>query len=296
MVQHQQANAAVNGIVTDAIFQFHGVGHADHAQYFAAVESAHDQLATRGVGAIGGKLPVAVAAIAIRVLEVVGMARQADAVWNIVKQRRNAAQDIAHIGLDFGAAGFKHRPVLAVDNLDAQPLFHHVDDQMRTQRFQTRIRFNQLVQLFAQAIQANVVELALLLIHIDDLFHFALDARRVVAAARNRAFAVAAAFAAGHRDLQRRFKIFGNLHQLLRAGDRDQPHHHKKGHHRRHKVGIGDLPGAVAAFVSFMLALFDDDDGTVAVLHAVSSEVCFAGFFALRTCSSSSLNEGRSVE
>src|SRR5690606_24068365 len=96
---------------------------------------------------------------------------------------------------------------------------------------------------------------------------------------------------------QRRSEIFRNLNKLLRAGDGDQPHHQKEGHHGGHKVGVRDLPGAVRTVpVPLMLALFYDDDRMGLVFHASSVVVCWLGFFTARTCSSSSINDGRSLE
>ncbi len=223
------------------------------------------------------------------------MACKTDFVRQIVQYRRDSAQNVAHIGLNLGAAGFKHWPVLAVDNLNAQPLFHHIDDQVRPQRFQPRVGLNQLIEAFAQAVKTNLFQLALLGVQIDMLLHFAILAGRVIAAARNRAFTVAAALTARQRHLQRRLEIFRDLRQLLRVSDRDQPHHHEKRHHRGHKVGVGDFPGAVTTLMFFMLALFYDNNGVILVIHASWPEVCLPAF-ALRTCSSSSVNDGRSVE
>ena len=47
---------------------------------------------------------------------------------------------------------------------------------------------------------------------------------------------------------------------LLRIGRVDQPHQQEEGHHRRHEVGIGDLPrAAVVAAADHLLDLLDDD-------------------------------------
>ncbi len=221
------------------------------------------------------------------------MAGQADLVRQVVEDRRYRPQNIAHIAFDLRAAGFEHRPVLTIDNLDAQPFVHHVDQQMWTQRLQARIGFNQFVKLFTQLIQAQLF--GALVRRIDLFSHQAVLLRRIVAAPWDWAAFGTALVAAGQGDLKRRAEIFGDLRQLLRAGDRQQPHHQEERHHRRHKIGISDLPGAAVMSGMMRLALSDQNDRMI-LFHASSSSVaCCAGAFTRRTCSSSSTKEGRSV-
>ncbi len=46
VIQHQQTDATVDRLIAAAIFQLHGVGHAHHAQHFAAIEPPGHQLTT----------------------------------------------------------------------------------------------------------------------------------------------------------------------------------------------------------------------------------------------------------
>ena len=79
-----------------------------------ALEAAIEQLAARGVGAVRGKLPVAVAAPAVQVGQAVGMATDAQVVGQVVEQWRHGAQKIAQVGRHAVAAEGKHRPLLVV--------------------------------------------------------------------------------------------------------------------------------------------------------------------------------------
>src|SRR5690606_29785226 len=96
--------------------------------------------------------------------------------------------------------------------------------------------------------------------------------RWIVAAAWNGAAFGTALVAAGQGNLERRAEVFGDLRQLLRAGDRQQPHHQEERHHRRHKVGISDLPGAAVMGGMMRLSLSDQNDRMI-LFHASSSSV-----------------------
>ena len=70
-----------------------------------------------------------------------------------------------------------------------------------------------------------------------------------------------------------------------------------EGVNKQHKIGVGNFPGAMRTVpMPLMLALFYDDDRMGLVFHASSVVVCWFGFFTARTCSSSSINDGRSLE
>ena len=168
---------------------------------------------------------------------------------------------------------------------------------MRSQRAQLRIRFNQLIEIATQFFQARLFHLSLQLVDVRLFFHLTLLLGVIIAAARDRAFAVRDTRPAGHRRCQRRAEIFGNLDQFFWAGDGDQPHHQKERHHCGHKIGVRDFPRAVGAMpTALVLAFFYDDDRMGLVFHASSVVVCWFGFFTARTCSSSSINDGRSLE
>ena len=69
----------------------------------------------------------------------------------------------------------------------------------------------------------------------------------------------------------------GQLHRVeigcerrlgLRIGGVDQPHDEKERHHRRHEVGIGNLPGAAMVAIMPAAMALDDDDFVLAVMMA----------------------------
>jgi hypothetical protein len=47
-----------------------------------------------------------------------------------------------------------------------------------------------------------------------------------------------------HRDRQRRLEVIGDALELGLVDRGQQPHQQEEGHHGRHEVGVGDLPGA----------------------------------------------------
>ncbi|CSS87091.1 Uncharacterised protein [Shigella sonnei] len=128
------------------------------------------------------------------------------------------------------------------------------------------------------------------------LIHFPLALGVIITTAGNWAFTIRNAIAARNRSRQWSPEVLRNLNQLFWAGDGDQPHHQKKGHHRSHKVGISNLPRSMCCPVAFGFASFDDNNRMRLILHASSVVVCCCGFFTARTCSSSSINDGRSLE
>ncbi|MNG77275.1 hypothetical protein D3C79_358210 [compost metagenome] len=164
---------------------------------------------------------------------------------------------------------------------------------MRAQRFQARVGLNQLIEFFPQLVEAQF--LVALLQRLDLFFHQPLLLGGIIPAPRDRAALRTALVAGGQRHLQRRAKIFGDLRQLLRAGDRQQPHHQEERHHGGHKVSISNLPGATVVRRMMRFA-FPDQHNRVILLHTCSSSVaCCTGAFTRRTCSSSSTKDGRSV-
>ena len=97
-------------------------------------------------------------------------------------------------------------------------------------------------------------------------------------------------------------KVFGNARQVALGSRTQQPHQQKEGHHRRHEVGIGDLPRTAVVTPSYLLDAFDDD-GRFLFAHLGPSAIGKLNpgeenqrDFAPLTCSSSSLKVGRSVE
>jgi hypothetical protein len=59
---------------------------------------------------------------------------------------------------------------------------------------------------------------------------------------------------------------------LLDGRHVDEPHEKEEGHHGRHEVGIGDLPGAAMVGMAGLLDLLDDD-GLIEIGHACRASV-----------------------
>ena len=168
---------------------------------------------------------------------------------------------------------------------------------MRTQRSQFGIGFNQLIEIAAKFAQAALFHTFSQVINIRLLVHLALLLGVIIPAAWNRALAIRNTISPGHCGGQRCTEIFGNLDQFFRAGNRNEPHHQKEGHHCGHKIGVGDFPRAVRpTTVILMFASLYNDNGMGLIFHASSVVCCAVGFLTARTCSSSSINEGRSLE
>src|SRR3546814_12246207 len=92
---------------------------------------SRNQLPARLIGPISGNRPSAVIALARGVLNRIGRPRDAKGVGQTIERGAQLAQYVAHIRLHLSAAGRKHGPVLLIDNLDAQAVRRHVQQQLR---------------------------------------------------------------------------------------------------------------------------------------------------------------------
>lgn len=102
-----------------------------------------------------------------------------------------------------------------------------------------------------------------------------MDTGQVRAAAGDDAGAVARAIAAVHSDFEGRVEVGRNPLQITFGGRAQQPHQQEESHHRRHKVGVRNLPSTtMRAMVAFFDAL--DDDG-LQLLVAGCSGWCATG-------------------
>ena len=172
-----------------------------------------------------------------------------------------------------------------------------INFQMRAQRTQFGVRFNQLIEIAAKFAQAALFHAFSQIIDIRLLVHLSLLLGVIIPAAWNWTLAIRNTISPGYRSSQRRTEIFGNLDQFFRARDGNEPHHQKEGHHRGHKIGVGDFPRTMRpTTVTFMLASLYNDNGMGLIFHASSVVCCAVGFLTARTCSSSSINDGRLLE
>src|SRR5690606_4861813 len=83
---------------------------------------------------------------------------------------------------------------------------------------------------------------------------FAIDTSRIAAARGYHAAPGGSAVTTLDGHLQWLPEILGNAFAILLRGDADQPHDQKESHHRRHEVGVGDLPATSVVCRSGTLA------------------------------------------
>ena len=212
------------------------------------------------------------------------MAGEAHLVRHGVERTADLAQDHLGIRLQFGAARIEHRPVLLVDDLDAQPFGRHVHQQLILELPEHRIAFNQALDALLQLVQRRLLaalELFAQLLRFE-LFRFRLahgratllrlnvavldlagTARQILAAAVQDARCVTGTAAAGHPDLERILEELGNPLEIAVGRRAEQPHEEKEGHHRRHEVGVGNLPRAAVMAAGDLLDALDDDGAYV---------------------------------
>src|SRR5699024_8762005 len=98
---------------------------------------------------------------------------------------------------------------------------------------------------------------------------------------------------------ERHAKVFGNGFEVVLGNQAEQPHDQEKRHHGSHVVCVGDFPAAGRRSSDRALAFATDDNtlGSLTGPTAEAHEVPCSDFLALervsRTCSSSSMNDGR---
>ena len=111
----------------------------------------------------------------------------------------------------------------------------------------------------------------------------------------------AGALAAQDRGLERHVEILRDAAPLHRRHRTQQPHQQEERHHRGHEVRVGELPRAAVMPLAAPDHALDEDRTVFVVAHPgafVVTQPAARVTFALtrRTCSSSSENDGRSVE
>src|SRR5471032_3153006 len=117
LVHDDDADAAVDRVERVLLVEVGGRGQSHHAQYFILIHAAGDQLAARGVGAVGRQFPVAVAGVA-QIRRRIGVAGQSDFIRHLVQHHADLVQDVARVRLQLGLGQREHRTVLLVDDLD----------------------------------------------------------------------------------------------------------------------------------------------------------------------------------
>src|SRR5476649_1114021 len=269
LVHDDDADAAVDRVERVLLVEVGGRGQAHHAQYFILIHAAGDQLAARGVGAVGRQFPVAVAGVA-QIRRRIGVAGQADFIRHIVQHRADLVQDVARVRLQLGLGQREHRAVLLVDDLDAQAFAGEVQQQLVLVLLEQRIGVDLGFDLFLQRLQTHgffVFEGLLggrqvigpLDARVFGIAHLAVAPGQVLAAAGDHRRAVAAAGAALHGHLQRRLEVFGDAVQVALGGRAEQPHQKEEGHRGRDEVGVSDFPRAAMAAAADLLDAFDDN-------------------------------------
>ena len=244
-----------------------GRSESDDAQDFPFVHAADDKFAARRIGPVSRQFPVAVADVA-PVRGRISMAGQADLVRHLVEHDADRMQYVARVRLQLGLGHRKHRAILLVDDLYPQSFAGNIEQQLLLEFPQSRIGIDRGVDFSLQHSQARALltfEFFLGRLQIGRLpglgvrafLDLAFLARQIGAAAHQDRRTVAAAGTARHRHFQRRLEVLGNAAQVTLRGRSEQPHQQEERHHRRHEVGIGDLPGAaaMAAAAHFLDAL-----------------------------------------
>jgi hypothetical protein len=134
----------------------HGGRQAHHARHLLGAEPTLLERAASGVGPICGELPIAVVAPSDEPLHV-GVATQADAVRHGVQIVRELVQDRARVVLETRAAQIEHRPILCIDDLDAQPLGGDVEQQLILERAQRLALLHGLAQILHERLEPLVL-------------------------------------------------------------------------------------------------------------------------------------------
>ena len=165
-----------------------------HTQHLFLGQPTGNEFAPRRVGAVGAEFPVAVAALAAAEGHGVGVAFERQPVGHFAQHVAQFTQHFAHGHLHHGAAAGEHRPALGIDDLDAQAVARHLQQDLRRQPGDLRVGLDLLLELLLDVLQPchlGAQLLGLELVHVDGGFGgldvAALDlagaARQVLAAA-----------------------------------------------------------------------------------------------------------------
>jgi hypothetical protein len=127
------------GLRGSALSRCMRVGHADHAHHLAIGQATDHEFAAGGIGPVRRELPVAVRAVAVGVVEGVGVTRQRDLVGQVVQHRcRSRAGWRACAAPPWRSPGRTSDCVLVVDDLQAQTLVRDVDQDLRAELLEDR--------------------------------------------------------------------------------------------------------------------------------------------------------------
>ncbi|EGF31988.1 hypothetical protein IMCC9480_3081 [Oxalobacteraceae bacterium IMCC9480] len=212
------------------------------------------------------------------------MAGQADLVGYVVERKTDFAQDLFGVRLQIGFGRRKHRPVLLVDDLDAQAFAGDVEQQLVLEFIERRVRFDHGFDFSLQGLELaglgffeGLFKVGLRGLDVVGFFRrdgfAALDltilAGQVLATALDDAGAVAGTRTATHRHQQRRLEIFGDTTETALRSRSQQPHQQEKRHHRGDEVGIRNFPGTAVMSTGDLLDALDNDRAGAFVSHDV---------------------------
>ena len=227
---HDDADAPVLSVERLRRDQQIVIREADDTDDLALAQPAVFHHAARAVGAIGRELPVRVAAALATVLAHVGVTLDGDVVGQHADDLRDHPEQARERRLDLGGADLEEEAVVALDELDAQALRRHLDAHLVLERAQVGVGLERGPNPHGRLGQRGVVVVA---------GGACRRQRDDTGAGRQQARLLAPG-----RQRRRIPEIGGDR----RANDGTllgRPQHDEERHHRRHEVGVRDLPRAV---------------------------------------------------
>ena len=185
-------------------------------------------------------------------------------------------QDVFEVGLQARTAKIEHRPVLGIHDLDAQAVLGDLEENLILELLQLGIFLDLGLQLLQQHLQTLLLDLLSQLFSLLDLqllgrvlrihgrlrrirciFHFRIE--RAIRRWRRRTTEVDNVRTGAFGEADGILEVARNRLFLLRCGRAHQPHHQEERHHRRGKVGKGNLPGATMVATGDLLDPLDDN-------------------------------------
>src|SRR5690554_3962077 len=211
------------------------------------------------------------------------MAVDADQIGNLREYVGNGPQDFQRVGSHLGGAEIKDGPVLAVDDLNAEPVLSYFDGDAVGEPVKLLIGGNQLLYLpfdvfkylyllgsgqfqHVCCLRRGQILLVLILLQHGKIETFVDDTNRLPVQIKH--VGRPAITQAG--DAARVGKITGDNALFQVRGALDQPQDQEEGHHGQREVREGDLPGPTM-YIGAAFAHALDDDGVFGSFHGFAA-------------------------